>query len=71
MLSGICPECEEEIYVDEDAEEGDIVDCEECGARLELLSLSPVEFVIIEDEYEDYDDSDFDYESYDYEDDRY
>lgn len=75
MPTGICPECEEEIYVDPEIEEGETVDCEECGVKLEVLSTSPIELRAVEEDYEDYDDyedySDFDYESYDYEDDRY
>ncbi len=82
MPKGICPECDEEIYVDPDLEQGDVVTCEECGIELEITNTSPVELSPYEgheyDEYDDYDyydeDEDYiDYESYDYDydDDRY
>jgi alpha-aminoadipate/glutamate carrier protein LysW len=37
-----CPECEAEIELDE-VEKGDLVDCPECGANLEVIGTSPVE----------------------------
>jgi alpha-aminoadipate carrier protein LysW len=41
--TAICPECEEEVYVDSDAEQGEVVTCEECDADLELVGLDPIE----------------------------
>ena len=41
-----CPACDaDDLEVDEfDVEEGDIVNCPECGASLVVNSLSPLEF---------------------------
>lgn len=70
MPTSICPECDEEVYVDADAEQGDEIRCDECGSRLEVVGLDPIELDLREEsESDDYkDDADFD--SYDYEDDR-
>ena len=43
MPTSICPECSEEVYVEADCEQGDIVTCDECGSRLEVAGLDPVE----------------------------
>ena len=36
-----CPECDAEVMILADAEVGEILTCTECGADLELRSLSP------------------------------
>ena len=36
------------LDVDE-AEEGDVVPCEDCGADLEILSLSPLKVEVVDD----------------------
>lgn len=47
----LCPECDASIDVGDDVEEGQIVDCPECNARLEVVSTNPLELdVIPEDE---------------------
>ena len=67
MPTTACPECREEVYVDLDAEQGDVVFCDECGADLEIVGLDPVELDTYYDsdfEFEDQDDSEddtFDY----------
>lgn len=43
MPTTACPECEEKVFVDAEAEQGDIIVCEECGADLEVVGLDPVE----------------------------
>jgi len=55
-----CPACDaDDLEVDEfDVEEGDIVNCPECGASLVVNSLSPLEFETADDEAEDDDDED-------------
>ena len=59
-----CPACDaNDLEVDEfDVEEGDIVNCPECGASLVVNSLSPLEFETADDEDEDDDDEDEDEE---------
>lgn len=56
-----CPECDAEVHVDEDIEKGDIIECDDCGATLEVVGLDPVELdVASEDEDEEYFDDDDD-----------
>jgi alpha-aminoadipate/glutamate carrier protein LysW len=55
-----CPECDAMIDIDEDlVEEGQAVECPECGAELEVVSTDPVELDILsrgeDDEDEDAD----------------
>lgn len=59
MPSTACPECEEKVFVDAEAEQGDIVTCEECGSDLEVVGLDPVELDLYE-EGDDFDDDDDD-----------
>ena len=71
MPTAICPECDEEVYVDADGEQGDIVTCDECGSRLEVVGLDPLELDLrTEDEVAELDEEE-DYESLDYEDKQY
>ena len=71
MPTAICPECDEEVYVDADTEQGDRVSCDECGAQLVVVGLDPIEVDVYEEtESGDYADEE-DFDSYDYEDDRY
>lgn len=57
MPTTVCPECDEEVYVDADSEQGDVVTCDECGVDLEVVGLDPIEL----DAYEggDLDDDEF------------
>lgn len=58
-----CPECDVEVHVDEDVEKGDLIECDDCGASLEVVGLDPIELDLApEDEDEDpYDDDDDEY----------
>jgi alpha-aminoadipate carrier protein LysW len=56
MPTTTCPECDEEVYVDADSEQGDIVSCDECGADLEIVGLDPIELDIHEEGAADFDD---------------
>lgn len=71
MPTAICPECDEEVYVDAESEQGDVVTCDECGTQLVVVGLDPIELDIHEDHESDDTQEDEDFESYDYEDDRY
>ena len=58
-----CPECDAMIDIEEDlVEEGQTIECPECGAELEVVSTEPVELDILsrgeddEDEDDDIDD---------------
>ena len=48
MPTAVCPECDEEVYVDADSEQGDNVTCDECGAVLEVVGLDPIELDLYE-----------------------
>ena len=49
-----CPKCAVEIDVDEDGiEEGEILNCLECEAELEVVQIHPVRVNVISDEDED------------------
>jgi len=57
----ICPECEFEIDIDEyDVDKGDTLECDNCGARLEVVSLSPVHLDVVTDDDDEDDDEDED-----------
>ena len=71
MPTSICPECDEEVYVDAESEQGDRVSCEECGSGLVVVGLDPIELDLYEESETDDLSDEIDYESYDYENDRY
>ena len=71
MPTSICPECSEEVYVDAESEQGDGVTCDECGGRLIVVGLDPIE-LDLKDETETDDLPDRDgFGPYDFDDDRY
>jgi alpha-aminoadipate carrier protein LysW len=43
MPTSVCPECDEEVYVDSESEQGDRVSCDECGTNLVVVGLDPIE----------------------------
>ena len=46
-----CPECESALdFEDEDLQEGQTIDCPECGAELEVVSTDPVELDLLKDD---------------------
>ena len=51
---GTCPECGAVVIVDDDVVEGEILECEECGAELEVISVSPLELELAPEEEEDW-----------------
>ncbi len=57
----VCPECENALSIDaNEAEEGDVITCDECGAEFEILTTEPLELAKVEDDgYEDEDSSSF------------
>lgn len=49
-----CPACEAVIDMEDDEfEEGQMVDCPECGAELEVVNTNPVELDVLEGEEEE------------------
>ena len=71
MPTSICPECDEEVFVDAESEQGDRVTCDECGSQLVIVGLDPIEMDLYEETEADDVDDDEDFESYNYESDRY
>ena len=49
MPTSICPECDEEVYVDSETEQGDRVSCDECGTSLVVVGLDPIEMDVYEE----------------------
>jgi lysine biosynthesis protein LysW len=62
-----CPECESDVFVEADSEQGSIVSCDECHTKLELVGLDPVELDVVQsaDDLDDYGDDDADPYDYD------
>lgn len=40
-----CTDCGVEIVLETNLEVGDIVECQECGTEMEILSLNPLKYV--------------------------
>lgn len=56
-MAVVCPECDNPIAVDEDTvEEGETLQCDECGIELEVVSVDPIELAAVEEA--GYDDED-------------
>ncbi len=58
-MSVVCPECDNPLDIDvDDVEEGETVQCDECGSDLEVVSSDPLELAAIDAEgYDDEDDA--------------
>jgi alpha-aminoadipate/glutamate carrier protein LysW len=51
-----CPECDADLDIDEsDVEEGDQVDCAECGETFVVTGTDPLELELVDDDDEDED----------------
>jgi lysine biosynthesis protein LysW len=56
-----CPECDAEIEGEPyEFEEGEIIECPECGVELEVVSTSPLEFELIEGDFDGDDEEEWD-----------
>jgi alpha-aminoadipate carrier protein LysW len=56
-MAVVCPECDNPLDVDVDeVEEGETVQCDECGMDLEVVSVDPLELAPVEEA--GYDDED-------------
>jgi len=40
----MCPDCKNEIKAIDGMAIGDILECEQCGTEVEILSLNPIEY---------------------------
>lgn len=59
-MSVVCPECDNPLAIDVDeVEEGEIIQCDECGTDLEIVSADPLELAAVDNEgYDDEDEAD-------------
>jgi alpha-aminoadipate carrier protein LysW len=58
-MAVVCPECDNPIVVDTDeVEEGETLQCDECGLDLEIVSVDPLELAPVDvTGYDDEDDT--------------
>jgi len=48
-MAVVCPECDNPISIDADeVEEGETVQCDECGTDLEIVSVDPIELAAVD-----------------------
>jgi len=51
MKKVICPDCHEPVEIkEENPKVGEIIECENCGAEIEITSLEPLSVSLIEEE---------------------
>ena len=49
-MAVVCPECDNPLTIDtEEVEEGETVQCDECGADLEIVSVDPLEIALVDE----------------------
>jgi alpha-aminoadipate carrier protein LysW len=52
-----CPECENVLDIElDEAEEGDVVACAECGTEYEIVGVEPLELARVDDDIDEEDD---------------
>lgn len=58
-MAVVCPECDNPLDIDvDDVEEGEIIQCDECGTDLEVVSSDPLELAPVDEEgYDDEEDA--------------
>jgi alpha-aminoadipate/glutamate carrier protein LysW len=50
IMAVVCPECDNPISIDADeVEEGETVQCDECGVDLEIVSVDPIELAAVDE----------------------
>jgi alpha-aminoadipate/glutamate carrier protein LysW len=54
VMTAACPECAAAVKLASDVEKGEIVQCADCGAELEVFEASPVELRLAPEEEEDW-----------------
>ena len=54
VMAVLCPECDSPLDLNDELDEGETVECEECGAELEVVSIDPVALALVDGEgYDD------------------
>ena len=48
-MAAVCPECDNPIDIDNEVDEGETVQCEECGTELEVVGTDPIELAPVEE----------------------
>jgi alpha-aminoadipate/glutamate carrier protein LysW len=48
-MAVLCPECDSQLDLDDNIEEGETLQCEECGAELEVVTTDPIELSSIDE----------------------
>lgn len=66
MSDVLCLDCDHEIKLPSNAQEGDSIICENCDAEFEIVSLNPPKIEWMYDEYDDAEEWDDD-DEYEYE----
>ena len=58
-MAVLCPECDSPVTVDPDeVEQGETVQCDECGTELEIVGTDPLEVALVDPNgYDDEDDA--------------
>ena len=49
-MTANCPECREPVDAPKDLLEGELLVCDHCGVELEVLSTTPLELALFEEE---------------------
>ena len=49
-MSVPCPECGQPLIQPPEVVEGEILDCENCGAELDVVSVSPFEVMVFDED---------------------
>jgi alpha-aminoadipate carrier protein LysW len=48
-MAVVCPECDNPLDIEDDIDQGETLQCEECGVELEVVSIDPIELAPIEE----------------------
>jgi len=49
-MSVNCPDCKKPVLVPANVEIGEIIECQNCGAEMEVVNLKPLKVELIEEE---------------------
>lgn len=49
-MSAECPECGATVTLPDGVVEGEVIECPNCAAELDVVSLNPVELMVFEEE---------------------
>ena len=53
-ITPLCPECDADVEIPDDAMENELVACAECGIELEIMKLDPIELELAPEAEEDW-----------------